>query len=72
MIFCSEEELRELTGRVHRQARVRVLTALHIAHIVRPDGKILVSRSHVERLLSGHVEATPDEPTNTPDWSALA
>jgi hypothetical protein len=49
--ILSEEEIRELTNKVHRSAQSRVLTRLGIEHRARPDGSLVVHRSERDRAL---------------------
>lgn len=70
-MILSSEQLRGLTGKKHRDAQLRVLVALGVTHKVRPDGSIIVSEAHVERLLGGVANAKVRTPTE-PNWSALA
>ncbi len=71
-MFLTDDELSGLTGAKRREARVRALRAMGIEHRVRPDGHVIVLRSHLEALLGGAPETivSADEPE--PDWSALA
>ncbi|VVE71517.1 hypothetical protein PAN31117_04081 [Pandoraea anapnoica] len=52
-IFLTQSEIREMTGRVRHKSQTLVLSALGIEHKVRPDGSLLVLRSHVEQALGG-------------------
>lgn len=45
------DELAEVTGKVRASAQVRVLRALHIPVLVRPDGKPLVSRGTYDQIM---------------------
>lgn len=45
------EELAEVTGKVRASAQVRVLRALRIPILVRPDGFPLVSRSTYDQMM---------------------
>lgn len=48
MTLClTPAELESLTGKQRRSAQLRVLQALGIPARVRPDGSLLVLRSHV-------------------------
>lgn len=69
-IFLSEDEVRSMTGRVIKSAQKLVLRHMGIEHRARPDGSLLVSRSHVEKVLGGNVEAK-QEKNFTPNWDAL-
>ena len=53
MIFLSADELARLTGRDQTAAQRRYLTRKQIPHDVNAIGEILVSRSYIERRLSG-------------------
>lgn len=70
-MFLTQEELTALTGRKKRPAQVMALRHMGIEHRVRPDGSVVVLRSHVERLLGG--EAVPDGTLRKtePDFNAL-
>lgn len=68
MLFLTRNELIELTGYKRSGAQLRALRQMGIEHRIRPDGAILVLRSHIESLLGGHKPTTASE---EPDWSAL-
>jgi hypothetical protein len=69
-MFLTEEELYELTGAQRGNARVRILRAMAIEHRVRPDGRVIVLRKHIEALLGGTLLANaPQSPE--PNWAAL-
>lgn len=51
MILLSRDELSELTGKATPAAQARVLDAVGIPHLRRPDGSIIVSRAVVETVL---------------------
>lgn len=70
-MFLTPEELRELTDKRVRPAQVRVLRAMGIEHRVRPDGSVVVLRSHVEKLLGGDTKQSKKAPDIEPDWGAL-
>jgi hypothetical protein len=70
-MILTDEQLVALTKKKHRDAQVRVLVALGVTHKVRPDGSILVSEVHVERLLGGVANAKVRAPAE-PNWAALA
>jgi hypothetical protein len=69
-MFLIQEQLHQLTGKVHYSAQARVLNAMGFEHKRRPDGSLLVLRTHVERLLGGEA---PHNETKTfePDWSGV-
>lgn len=47
-MFLTDDEIKGLTGKVHRQAQVKALNFMGIPHRVRPDGKPMVIKSHIE------------------------
>lgn len=69
-MFLTDDELAELTGRTRRPAQIKQLRGMCIQHLIRPDGCIVVLRSHVEGLLGGAQETKVQTPT-LPDWDAL-
>jgi hypothetical protein len=70
VMFLTDEELYELTGAKRRGTRVRILRAMGIEHRVRPDGRVIVLRKHVEILLGGTLPTkAPQSPE--PNWAAL-
>lgn len=70
-VFLDSTEMAELTGRVRSDAQVRALRHMGIEHRVRPDGKVVVLRSHVEQVLG--VAPARGRPVKEiePDWSAI-
>ncbi|WP_256380691.1 DUF4224 domain-containing protein [Pandoraea sp. SD6-2] len=52
-IFLTQDEIRQMTGRVRYKSQSHVLSTLGIKHKVRPDGSMLVLRAHVEKSLGG-------------------
>lgn len=71
-MFLNDDELFGLTGAKRREGRVRALRAMGIEHRVRPDGRVIVLRSHVEALLGGAPGSIVPVAEPEPDWSALA
>jgi hypothetical protein len=69
-MFLTADELKEMTKRTQHRAQVQVLRALGIEHKVRPDGSVLVLRSHVEKQLGGGVTSTSMR-KREPNWSAI-
>lgn len=63
-IFLNESEIRTLTGRVRYTAQIRALIGMGVEHVVRPDGKPIVLRSHVEAA-----SAYPKGRTRRAPWS---
>ena len=47
-IFLEEFEVYALTGRVRYSAQARALRAMSVEHMVRPDGRPIVLRAHIE------------------------
>lgn len=69
-MFLDRDELIHLTGRVRKDAQVRVLRFMGIEHKVRPDGSVAVLRLHVEQSLG--CQMTGDtKPEIEPNWGAL-
>jgi hypothetical protein len=69
-MFLTAEELTELTNRIHRRAQRTVLNFMGIEHKVRPDGSVLVLRSHVEKQMGGGT--TPSSKRkHEPNWGAI-
>jgi hypothetical protein len=66
-MFLTPDELVELTHKQRPAAQIRALRARGIEHRVRPDGKPVVLRSHLEALMGG---AKPARRRAEPDWSA--
>jgi hypothetical protein len=71
-MFLTDAELTDLTGAKRREARVRALRAMGVEHRIRPDGRVIVLRSHVEALLGGALPAIVSGQEPQPHWSALA
>ena len=69
-MFLTAAELRELTGRIQKNAQAEALRHMWIEHKLRPDGSVAVLRAHVERSL-GLNEAVKNMKTIEPNWSAL-
>ncbi len=51
--FLTEDEISALTGRLRSDAQVRVLRFMCIEHRIRPDGKVVVLRAHVDSVMGG-------------------
>ena len=68
-LYLSHDELRELTGRTRHSAQARALRHMGVTHKIRPDGRVIVLRSHLAAILDGK-SADKSKPTE-PDWSAL-
>jgi hypothetical protein len=68
-MICDDAELEEITKRTRPSAQAKVLRFMGIMHLVRPDGSIAVSLSHVEHLLNGS-KGTKVK-VHEPNWGAL-
>lgn len=69
-MFLTRDEIVALTARIHHSAQRKVLSMMGIEHRTRPDGSIVVLRTHVEQILGAfgsHRKATSSEP----NWGAL-
>jgi hypothetical protein len=67
-MFLSPDEMVVLTGRRQRTAQARVLYAMGIRYVLRPDGVVVVSREHVETVMRGQSSANSN--TFEPNWQA--
>lgn len=54
-MFLDEEELQKLTGYQRSASQLTALNQMGIEYKMRPDNKIIVLRSHVERAMGGIV-----------------
>jgi len=72
LMFLTDTELTDLTGAKRRDARARALRAMGVEHRIRPDGSVIVLRSHVESLLGGAPPAIVSTSEPAPNWKALA
>lgn len=71
-MFLSQEEVAQLTGKKRRPAQVLALKTMGVEHIERPDGAVIVSRSHIERLLAGIMPAHLESGNKQqPNWEAI-
>ncbi|WP_260858521.1 DUF4224 domain-containing protein [Paraburkholderia sp. BCC1885] len=68
-MFLTADELVELTGRRQRESQAQALRTMGIEHKVRADGRLVVSRRHVEQKL-GVAAAGPVDVDALIDWSA--
>lgn len=67
--FLSGEEVASLTGKIQRSAQVRALRSMGIEHRQRPDGSVVVLRSHLEKVLGGSTRTHNRNPQ--PKWDAI-
>lgn len=70
-MLLTDEELRELTRRSQPASQIRVLRYMGIEHKVRPDGSIVVSRSHVQQVLGVSAISNKQRFEPEPNWSAI-
>lgn len=71
-MFLSPEELVKLTGRKRSASQIPILRTMGIEHLVRPDGAVIVSRSHIEVKLDGwNPSVLESGNTQQPDWEAI-
>lgn len=70
LLLLSPAEVAALTGKVRRGAQIRALRGMGIEHKARPDGTVVVLRSHVELVLGGggggRIKKT------SPNWGPIA
>lgn len=69
-MFLTPAEIAELTKKQRCKAQRMVLNALGINHKVRPDGSLLVLRTHVEKELGG-VPAGKTKKAQEPNWEMV-
>ncbi len=68
-MILTPAELVELTGKKTRAAQAQVLRFMGVEHRCRPDGSLVVLKSHVD-LVFGAV-ADQKDPQYEPNWSAI-
>lgn len=71
-MFLTREEITEMTGKQQYRAQAKVLNTMGIIYKVRPDGTLLVLRSHVIDQLGGSAAEKMLEKRFEPNWAALA
>lgn len=54
-MFLNPREIKQLTGETDPAIQSKKLNEMGITHMLRPDGEVLVSRSHMEKRLDGHI-----------------
>ncbi|XUW87743.1 DUF4224 domain-containing protein [Burkholderia sp. M6-3] len=59
-LFLTAEEMVELSGKRKHHSQAKVLRAMGVEHVIRPDGRVLVLRQHVEQLFGAKAEADRD------------
>lgn len=70
-MFLSEDEIQYLTGKKRRSSQRPILNSMGITHKVRPDGSLVVLRSHVEAVLGGQALTQQKREEPEPNWDAL-
>ncbi len=70
-MFLKHAEIIQLTGKRYCNAQVRALRSMGINHAVRPDGSVLVLRSHIEALLGPEGSKRDTIKSSQPDWNAI-
>lgn len=68
-LFLSDDEVQELTGLRRPAAQLGWLLDQGFTAMRRADGRVLVARAHVLKLMGG--TDTAGERLPEPDWSAL-
>ena len=69
-VLLTQADIVELTHRKHRKAQSKALAQMGIEHKTRPDGSLVVLKSHVEKILDGSDTAMIEKDFE-PNWSAL-
>lgn len=69
-MFLDADQLIELTRKKRSNAQATVLKQMGIEHRLRPDGTVVVSTAHVERVLGGEVFAKKAKVAE-PNWDLL-
>jgi hypothetical protein len=70
-LILSEEEIVAVTKKRRHSSQVLVLRMLGIHHKIRPDGTIIVSRTHFDDVM-GPKASRRKAVESEPDWSAAA
>lgn len=70
MLLLTEQELYLLTGYKRRGAQRQALNRMAITHKIRPDGRIIVLQSHIEKIMGGNDKAKEQEKSE-PNFEAL-
>lgn len=69
-MFLTNDELRELTGCVHRALQIAELKRRRYRYEVNRVGRILVARCHVERRLDGDRQHS-DNSSPAPNFAVI-
>ena len=70
-MFLTLAELRELTGKIQRNAQACALRSMGIEHKLRPDGSVAVLRSYIEQTLGLNEPKVRNIKPIEPNWSAI-
>lgn len=70
-MFLTPDEIKELTGKQRKPAQLRALRFMGIEHRVRPDGALIVSRSHIEKVLDGNIAIKIKAERIEPNWAGI-
>ena len=70
-MFLTISELRELTGKIQRNAQAVALRSMGIEHKLRPDGTVAVLRSYIEQTLGLSEPKVRNKKQIEPNWSAI-
>lgn len=71
MPFLSDAEVCQLTKKMRRSAQVRALRFMGVEHRIRSDGTVLISRSHIEKILDGDSSSVRFLDEREPNWEAM-
>lgn len=71
MPVLTHEEITAITNKKRKPSQLRALRFMGVEHKIRPDGSILISRSHFEKLLDGDSSNVRFYSEMEPDWSAM-
>ncbi|TFW08743.1 DUF4224 domain-containing protein [Oxalobacteraceae bacterium OM1] len=69
-MFLTRDELMALTAQVQHSAQRKVLNMMGIEHRTRPDGSIVVLRTHVEQMF-GCMPVARINNSSEPNWGVL-
>lgn len=71
-LFLTEDEVRDLSGKIKRDAQVRALRAMGVEHRVRPDGSVAILRDHIHKVFDGEPGARAKQvKAAAPNWDAI-
>lgn len=69
-MFLTPDEIEQLTGKQRKPAQLRALRYMGIECKVRPDGALIVLRSHIEKILDGNISNSAKyKKIPEPNWS---